>query len=242
MQEGVLDLRKKMVVDLKKKNNIENQKARVILALDFSGSMSRLYNDGSVQELLERVLPIGVTFDSNESVEFYLFHQHFIKVKEDIKVSNINGLLRRNVDLREMGGTNYAPIINEIYNECVGENKSGFLKSLLGGINKKRSIKKLNEPVYVIFVTDGQTESPFKTEEALKDASYAPIFFQFIGLGSEHSFKTLRNLDSMSGRVIDNANFFSANDIRKMSDEELYSKMMAEFPQYLIEAKNMGML
>jgi hypothetical protein len=52
----------------------------------------------------------------------------------------------------------------------------------------------------------------------------------------------LEDLDDMPGRVIDNANFFRAIDFEKMSDEELYSKMMDEYPDYLKEASTKSII
>lgn len=37
----------------------------------------------------------------------------------------------------------------------------------------------------------------------------------------------------MEGRYIDNANFFSINDINTMSDDEIYAKLLEEFPTWL---------
>ena len=44
----------------------------------------------------------------------------------------------------------------------------------------------------------------------------------------------------MPGRVVDNANFFSLDDVDKISDEELYNKLLNEFPMWLKEAIEKG--
>ena len=46
----------------------------------------------------------------------------------------------------------------------------------------------------------------------------------------------------MSGRFIDNANFFALDDFKKVSNSELYSRLLNEFPQWLQEAKNKGII
>jgi len=62
-----------------------------------------------------------------------------------------------------------------------------------------------------------------------------------VGMGSTH-FSFLQELDDMDGRYIDNANFFKINDLDKISDEELYERILAEFPSWLKEAKSKGII
>ena len=64
------------------------------------------------------------------------------------------------------------------------------------------------------------------------------FFIQFIGIGSE-TFEFLDRLDNLTGRKIDNANFFKVSDIRKMTDDQLYSGLMNEYPSWYQLAKNM---
>lgn len=46
----------------------------------------------------------------------------------------------------------------------------------------------------------------------------------------------------MSGRFIDNANFFQIDDLRKISDEEFMNRILNEFPQWIKEARAKGVL
>ena len=46
----------------------------------------------------------------------------------------------------------------------------------------------------------------------------------------------------MEGRYVDNANFFQLNDIMSISDSELYERLLNEFPEWLKEAKQKGIL
>jgi hypothetical protein len=59
-------------------------------------------------------------------------------------------------------------------------------------------------------------------------------------LASEFSF--LEELYVLPNRYIDNANFFSVEDPEEVTDEELYDLLMAEYPQWLILAKEKQML
>ena len=46
----------------------------------------------------------------------------------------------------------------------------------------------------------------------------------------------------MEGRFIDNANFFALDDIDSISDEQLYERLMGEFPIWLKQAKQKNIL
>lgn len=227
-----LDLRKQKVLDLKKSIGLENQKAQVVLALDYSGSMSNLYTTGQVQDLVERILPLGMAFDDNGEVDFYIFQNSHTKLPENLTVANVPGYINAKVYKKfPMGGTSYAPIIKAITKDFA--KKGGFLGT--GGY------KKMDLPVYVIFVTDGENDDKIEAEAAITESSKAGIFFQFVGIGSEN-FRFLKKLDSMPGRNIDNANFFSVKDLAGKTDDELYGLLLVEFPSYVREAKSKGLI
>lgn len=219
--------RKSLVIDLKKQNNIENQKAQVVLALDYSGSMGGLYRDGMVQNTLERLLPLGLVFDDNGEIEFYLFENGVRKMPENITLYNAGNYVSSKIlGKYSMGGTNYAPVINKIVDDF-GNPSSGWFSS-------KSSQADL--PTYVIFITDGENTDRVAATKAIQDASKHGIFFQFIGIGNEN-FTFLRQLDEMDGRFIDNANFFKIPDLNKTLDEDLYKLLFNEFPSWLKLAK-----
>ncbi|MNV79367.1 hypothetical protein D3C71_1729160 [compost metagenome] len=75
----------------------------------------------------------------------------------------------------------------------------------------------------------------------IKDAASLPIFWQFVGIGGS-GYGALAELDTMSGRVVDNAGFFAIDDLRKISEEELYDRLMSEFPIWLKAAKAKGII
>jgi hypothetical protein len=224
-----LDLRKNIVLDLKKKKGIEGLKAQVVFSLDFSGSMNELYQSGMVQRLVERILPLGLAFDDNAEVDFYLFETGCTKMKENITLSNVAGYIDSKVlGKYNMGGTQYAPVINAIVKEFSN-------KKMFGGYGQ------LSLPVYVIMVTDGDNSDKSEAETAIKNAAKAGIFFQFIGIGRS-TFPFLEKLDTMSDRVIDNANFFPIDNIESKTDDQLYELLLNEFPGFIPQAKAKGLL
>ena len=54
----------RLKISLQKKN-IESIRMQVACAVDRSGSMHPLYNNRTVQEYMERLMPIGLKFDDN---------------------------------------------------------------------------------------------------------------------------------------------------------------------------------
>lgn len=219
-----LELRKQIVLDLKKQLGLEGQKASVILVLDKSGSMSPMYQSGKVQQLLERILPLGLGFDDDGEIDFYIFHNQSFRHKVPISRRSISTITSDVIRMYDYGGTSYAPPIKMILDQWVG--------TATGFFNKSRPNKTFKDPLYVIYVTDGQNDDKGQTEEVLREASKYPIFFQFVGLGSD-SFTFLQKLDNLTGREMDNAGFFQANDVSRLTDNELYEKMMVEFPAFV---------
>ena len=52
----------------------------------------------------------------------------------------------------------------------------------------------------------------------------------------------LRELDDLQGRVVDNADFFALDDMDAVSDEELYDRLFNEYPKWLREARQKGIV
>lgn len=222
--------RKSTILNLKKDTGLENQAAQVILALDYSGSMSNLYRNGSVQEVVERILPLGLAFDDNQAVDFYLFEDDYTKLPENITLKNVDGYIKEKVlGNYTMGGTSYAPVLEAIYDDFV-KTKGGFFG--LGG-----KVTTMELPVYIIFITDGENSDKDDTREIVRKMSNAGFFIQFIGIGNE-SFNFLSKLDDLSGRLIDNANFFKVPNLQTVSDDDLYRLLMKEFPLWVKQAKS----
>lgn len=213
-----LDLRKKEVASLCPPGTaMHGLISRVCVALDYSGSMRDLYRSGFVQNVLERLLPIAMQFDDNGEMEVWLFENGSRRVTP-ISLKNFYGYIQNENFLNKyhMGGTNYAPVMKDIYQKYIVEEPA-------------------NVPTLVLFMTDGNNFDHGDTNAFMKEVSKYPIFWQFVGMGSA-SFDYLERLDNLKGRVVDNANFFAVRDLMSMSDSELYHKLLAEYPQWLIDS------
>ncbi len=93
----------------------------------------------------------------------------------------------------------------------------------------------------MIFITDGEVENEEEIRKLLTDASRLPIFWQFVGVGGS-DYGVLERLDTMSGRYVDNANFFALDDFRAVTSGELYGRLLNEFPEWLKEIRKLRML
>jgi hypothetical protein len=230
----LIDLTKKVKVVLEKKK-IFGEKAQIVIAVDISGSMYSRFSTGKVQELLTRLLAIGMNMDDDKAIDVFAFNTGGYSIAQATE-HNIEGFVN-NVFLRKVsvsGGTKYAPVMSDIVKKFGNT----------GGIGKFFGMKRsapVSVPTFVFFITDGDNFDKPETEKLIKDAANQAIFWQFVGIGSER-FEFLQKLDDLSGRLIDNADFFAVNDISSISDDELYDRLLTEVPSWLKEARSKGVL
>jgi stress response protein SCP2 len=240
----LLDLSKKAKISLEKVG-LQNHEAKVALCLDISGSMSSLYRSGKIQKFAERILALGTRFDDDGSIDIFLFGQRAHNAGE-LTIDNFNGFvnnLTRKYPLE--GGTYYGKVMKEIRQYYFGSS-----------INRQKPLVQ-DVPVYVMFVTDGATADESVTLGQIQSSSYEPIFWQFMAIGRsskdikkrgffasifQSDFSFLEKLDNLTGRFIDNANFFSVEDPQAIADNELYDLLMGEYPSWVQQASSKGLI
>lgn len=229
-----LDLRKEQVLDLAKGLGISNQKSEVVFVADFSSSMKDLYKDGTIQRTVERILPIGLALDDNELVDFFAFDRKSMSLPAITK-SNYTSIVDTHLsNYGNMGGTDYGPVLEHITRSKGIKlfQKISFLNSLFG--NKPTQKQPFKFPVFIIMLTDGDTENKESIRKIITEMANYGFFIQFIGLTCNgSSFGFLKDLDTMSGRLIDNANFFEIHDLDKIPDTKLYDLILQEYPLWL---------
>ena len=129
-----------VLINMSKDNKIDMTKhvARVALAMDYSGSMSNLFRNGSVQETVSRLLPIALRFDDNGELESWLFSNGSERLAAVTK-DNYSTYVRKvmNKANMSMGGTNYAPVLKEM-------------------VSYYKDIEPSEVPAFIIFITDGE--------------------------------------------------------------------------------------
>lgn len=221
--------------------------AQVALVMDISGSMRNLFQDGTVQELIARTMALGLNFDDNGAIDIFAFGENAHNLGEltvDGFHDAANWILSKTGYERD---TKYAEPILAIAKhyglyttQVVTKKTGGFLGLFSKTIEEEQETwapsTKMDHPIYVLFVTDGENTDKNLTRDMIKAISQYPIFFQFIGVGAG-KFSFLEELDSIEGRVVDNANFFAVPDPKKMSPEDLFTKMTAEYPEWVQTAK-----
>ena len=223
IQDGapkLISLVKPLKVELEKRNLL-NVTARVGLVMDISGSMQNAYKKGYVQQIVNKILPVAVQFDDDGELDFWFYGTHYDK-RPNVTMKNYEIAVPRDWKklMLRLGGSNNEPLVMR---NIVAEYEDSTL------------------PAYVIFVTDGGIYKTGGIKKLLVYSSYMPIFWQFVGVWGSH-YDILEKLDTMRGRYVDNANFFALDDFMGVSNEELYSRLLNEFPNWLNSIKNNGVL
>lgn len=216
----LVSLAKPLKVELEKRN-LQSCIARVALVLDISGSMTGRYQNGTVQEIVNKTLPLAVQFDDDGELDFWYYGSRPQR-RPSVNLSNYKDAVPRDWSslMARLGYGNDEPkVMKEVLDEYRGT----------------------RIPAYVIFVTDGGVGSEGAIKRLLIEASRFPIFWQFVGVGGS-GYGVLTRLDNMSGRYVDNASFFALDDFRTVSNSELYSRLLNEFPSWLKEIKAKGMV
>lgn len=232
LEKHVVNL-SKCIVSLSKKSGIDLgvTNAKVVVVLDYSGSMSSLYSNGTVQHTICRLVPLGLTFDDNGSIDVYLFQNDYRKIS-DLTLSNYENYVKKviNTSGYKMGGTSYAPVLRAII-EGDSYKQGGFL-----GFGRKtvttESIVGNGDVTFILFVTDGENSDKNETNEIIRKSSDMNVFIQFIGIGTQ-KFRYLEMLDDIPGRKRDNTGFSKMKDLNKADDNELYTNVLKQFSRWL---------
>lgn len=216
----LVSLVKPLVFELKKKN-LETTVARVGLVLDISGSMVPRFKNGTVQSIVNKTLPLAVQFDDDGELDFW-FYGTTARKMDSVNLKNYTTAVPEDWKhlMLDLGGRNNEPIVMRM---VVDEYKDTKI------------------PAYVLFITDGGVNQKREIQNIITESSHLPIFWQFVGVGGKN-YGILEKLDTMTGRYVDNAGFFALDDFKKVSNEELYARLLEEFPSWLEEIKKKGMI
>jgi len=250
-----------------KGKNMANLKVRLVFALDRSASTKHIYNNGTIQKLIERLVPLAAELNDGAGMDAYVFEDGVKKLDTQLTADNYTGFVGRVMSEMPYGGTRYTPMINAIV-QNIGATKTetvtymkakkrGGIMGLFGkesAAETKETIHvhptgKTKIPTLVICFTDGDNDADDKEPayNAMVSASKYPAFWQFFGLQGipKPDFKFLRELDTMPGRYIDNVNLYECtpNDLVDMSEEQFCKVILHEFiDQWIPNAKEQDLI
>lgn len=232
----------KQAVETIDKSKLNGQTAKVVLCLDYSGSMSREYSSGSMQRLSEKVLALGTQFDDDGNIDFFVFDSGAAYLG-DIGISDFEGSVNRLTKGRHMGSTNYADVMLMIRDHFGFSKPAPAKKGLFGKLKKAEpsTTTPADEPVYVLFLTDGAPNSQEEAVSALTEVSTAPIFWKFLSIGGS-KIDFLQKLDDLSSRFVDNADYKHIGDVDKITDAKLFEDLLDEFPEWITEVRSKGLI
>lgn len=227
-----LDKRTETLSIVLSKKKISKIKAQVASMLDRSGSMDNLYASGLMQEYINRLIPLGLRFDDNGSIDNWAFHDQAIKT-DSITLSTVDNFIKSNIMRIPTGGTHYFHALNAVQQHYFGQHtpkKSWSLTSMFRKANQKDFVEEQqDDPVYLIFQTDGENSDPGITDSLLAKLESQAIYIQFVGVGNCPFSFIKKMADKYS-----NVGFFSVKDLDKVSDEELYELLINdEFKTFL---------
>jgi len=237
-----LDLRKRMVNVVLEKQGAAGIQARVIIVLDASGSMYYQYTKGTVARVVERLAAVGAQLTPDGVIPAWIFASNMTQLPHltvgdlprwislFVKPGKLKVLPRvrpmflpdGSVDGRQLGGGNEEP-------------------KVMNDILRVVSAAPPGPPALVLFISDGGIYKDQEIEQILRGCADKPLFWQFVGMGGS-SYGVLERLDTLQGRLVDNAGFFAVDDIEQVSDEELYERLLSEFPQWVKAARAAGIL
>ncbi|WP_067702780.1 VWA domain-containing protein [Nocardia jejuensis] len=237
-----LSLRKEQVAVSLAKHGVQGLTARVVLVLDASGSMTMLYEKQVVHRVVERMAAVAAQLDDNGAMQAWTFASNPGRLP-DLTIAQLpqwislhvrcgqmkllpgraRGLQPGQIDMRQIG----------IQNE---EQK------VIAQVREYVRATPQRVPTIVLFFSDGGVYKNQEIERELRAAVDEPIFWQFVGLGSKNGYGVLEQLDTMAGRRVDNVGFFAVDDIDRITDAELYDRLLSEFPSWIDDATRAGIL
>ena len=207
----LLDLTKKLEINLTKNGWDSPPRLEVKLAVDRSGSMSDEFSCGWVQNTIDLFIAAALKFDDNGELEVGFFNNYF-KQTPSATASDIGSYIDDH-RITASGGTCFAEAISTFKSKS----SSGFF-----GFGKK-----VAKPTYIGMITDGDNTDKREFEQQLD--SLENTFVQLIAIGNGVDKKYLDRIAHKYGTV----EVIYLPNPRLVSVDEFYSKMLnEEFKQF----------
>ncbi|MFJ9021738.1 VWA domain-containing protein [Streptomyces sp. NPDC102259] len=239
-----LSLRKEQVAVSLSKRGAVGISARIVLVLDASGSMAFLYSRGVVADVVERMAAVAAQLDDDGEMQAWTFASEAARLP-DLRLGELPEWLRLHVRVGEISLFRRGKKPRKGTEPGQVDMRSvGIQNEEQKAIAQVRSYVRENPaaaPTLVLFFSDGGVYRDALIERELRAAVEEPIFWQFVGLGRSN-YGVLERFDTLPGRRVDNVGFFSVDDISTVPDQELYDRLLSEFPSWITAAGRAGIL
>ncbi|MFJ1809001.1 MULTISPECIES: VWA domain-containing protein [unclassified Streptomyces] len=239
-----LSLRKEQVAVSLSKRGAVGISARVVLVLDASGSMAFLYSRGVVADVVERMAAVAAQLDDDGEMQAWTFASESARLP-DLRLGELPEWLRLHVRVGEMSLFRRSKKPRRgMEPGQVDMRTVGIQNEEQKAIAQVRSYVRENPatvPTLVLFFSDGGVYRDAAIERELRAAVEEPIFWQFVGLGRS-DYGVLERFDTLPGRRVDNVGFFAVDDVSTVPDQELYDRLLSEFPDWITAAGRAGIL
>lgn len=236
-----LEKEKQRVAFTLQKRDLPDMRASVGITLDVSGSTENLYKCGTIQRVLEQIIPIGLRFDDNGNLDVYTFSRgDMISQVEGATEKNYNGFVCREIvnndSVKKWSGTSYAPIIEHMLEEYgFYGGGSEYNRSLAGSQLAAQPAVQPKKGFWAkLFGSDDSMSAPAqvsrsKAEHVLQHASASgeAVINYFITDGDnddkDRTYRLLKNVQNAGCNIyflfigVGNGSDFSF--IRKLGDE-----------------------
>lgn len=209
---------------LAKRNIPKPPAVKVGAALDITGSAKPLYENGVIQETVDRMLAIALKFDDNGEIDIWTFADSVSRLDTataDDYGNFVDQKILRNPRISKWGMTYYAPVIEDILDFYYGGSDVGFFGKLFG--KKSVTPQVNNAPAMAIFITDGANYDKDAAKRALQLAQTKNIYFQMVGVGPENEFGFIKEMADM----LPNVGFINLAKL-DMPDEEIFEQLISE--------------
>jgi uncharacterized protein YegL len=197
----------------------------VIGLLDESYSMDEFFYNGTVQEIVDRVLAWSASVDADGLVPFGGFATSHIW-HGDVDLTTVNNVVQTN-GWSPWGGTNLADSLKAILD---------MVKDMGDAWNEN--------PILLFIVTDGMPQNQGLVKQYIQELSQYPVLIKILRVGTDSGAKAfVEDLDNMTtGRLVDNVEA-ADNGLRKgMPDDEFNEAMIKDMDKYILEATSVGLL
>ena len=217
MLNGAVQNLKKVLPSL----NLAQCRARIVLVIEASQQTAQYFSNGSMQNLITKVLPLAMQFSDNAQLEYWLYGS-------------------RPKKMFPIGERNYASAIPNDWGSLMwslGENKS----ETTAMTEVLSSCQPFNMPSYILFITSGNIPLNSQIEQMVVSSSQFPVFWQFLGMGNSR-YGVFENITNLPGSTVCNAKFAAISGFSQNSTPELYKFLLSDFSKWRKEATKMGLI